>query len=133
MTLFNWKKIVKDTGGKTNDILAIMHWLTFRQVPQSRKDRLFRYFERNYEGDSFLVNGESIFYKKHNYDMAEIMQYFSLASYRSFAKYVHERAVTLDFFHVEVEEDAIDNNRLLTLEDGLIHFKYEDARRKLWL
>jgi hypothetical protein len=133
MTLFNWKKIVKDTGGKTKDILAIMHWLTFKQVPQSKNDILFRYFERNYAGDSFLVNAESLFFKKHNYDIAEIMQYFSLASYRSFAKYVHGRTVTLDFFHVEVEEDAIDNNRLLTLEDDLIHFKYEDARRKIWL
>jgi len=133
MTLFNWKKIVKDTERKTKDIFAIMHWLTFKQVPSSRKDVLFKYFERNYQGDSFLLNAEIIFYKKHNYDVAEIMQYFSLASYRSFAKYVHGHTTTLDFFHANVKEDAINNNRLLTLEDGLIHFKYEDARRKIWL
>ena len=71
--------------------------------------------------------------KRQNYEVTEIMQYFSLASRRSFAKYVHGRTTTLDFFHANVEEDAIDNNRLLTLEDGLIHFKYEDARRKIWL
>ena len=65
--------------------------------------------------------------------MAEIMQYISLASFRSFVKYVHGRTTTLDFFHSNVKEDAIDNNRLLTLEDGLIHIKYEDARRKIWL
>jgi hypothetical protein len=133
MTLFNWKKILKDTGGKTKDILAVMHWLTFKQIPQSKKDILFRYFDRNYVGDSFLVNAERLFHERHNYDMAEVMQYFHLASYRSFVKYVHEHTVTLDFFHIEVEEDAIDNNRLLTLEDGFIHFKYEDARRKIWL
>ena len=133
MILFNWKKIVKDTGGKTNDILSIIHWLPYKQVPTNKKDRIFRYFEKNYEGDCFLVNPESIFLKRRNYEMAEIMQYISLASFRSFVKYVHGRTTTLDFFHANVEEDAIDNNRLLTLEDGLIHFKYEDAMIKIWL
>ena len=133
MILFNWKKIVKDTGGKTKDILAVMHWLTYKQFPSNTKDRIYRYFEDNYHGDSFLVCPESIFLKRQNYGVTEIMQYFSLASRRSFAKYVHGRTTTLDFFHANVEEDAIDNNRLLTLEDGLIHFKYEDARREIWL
>jgi hypothetical protein len=129
MILFNWKKIVKDTQGRTRDVFVIMHWLTFKTIPNNKQDLLMHYMDRNYEGNSFLINAEPIFYDKNNYSTSEIMQYFSLASYRSFARYVHERVITLDLFHIGVEEDAINNNRLLTLEDGNIHFKYEDTRR----
>ena len=133
MVLYNWKKIVKKTGGKTKHIFAIMRWLTFNTVPTDNKDILYGYFNENFHGDSFLTNAEPLFHDRFNYSTSEIMQYFSLASYRSFAQYVHERTITLDLLHSRVEEDAIDNNRLLTLADGLIHFKYEDARRKIWL
>ena len=130
MVLFNWKKIVKDTAGNKRDIFVIMRWLTFKVVPSNRKDPLYRYISKNYEGDSFLVNAAPIFYEYKNYTTSEIMQYFSLASRRSYAKYIHEGSTTLDFLYTNIEEDAINSNRLLTLEDGNIHFKYEDARRK---
>ena len=125
--------IVKDTSVNIRDIFVIMRWLTFKVVPSNRKDPLYRYISKNYEGDSFLVNAAPIFYEYKNYTTSEIMQYFSLASRRSYAKYIHEGSTTLDFLYTNIEEDAINNNRLLTLEDGLIHFKYEDARRKIWL
>ena len=133
MVLYNWKKIVKKTGGKTNHVFAIMHWLTFKTIPSNNKDLIYRYFDESFNGDSFLTNAEPLFHDRFNYSTSEIMQYFSLASYRSFAQYVHERTITLDLLHSRVEEDAIDSNRLLTIEDGYIHFKYEDARRKIWL
>ena len=130
MVLFNWKKIVKDTAGNKRDIFVIMRWLTFKVVPSNRKDPLYRYISKNYEGDSFLVNAAPIIYEYKNYTTSEIMQYFSLASRRSYAKYIHEGSTTIDFLYTNIEEDATNNNRLLTLEDGNIHFKYEDARRK---
>ena len=71
MVLFNWKKIVKDTAGNKRDIFVIMRWLTFKVVPSNRKDPLYRYMSKNYEGDSFLVNAAPIFYEYKNYTTSE--------------------------------------------------------------
>ena len=126
MVLFNSKKIVNKTKGSATDILIIMHWLTFMSLPQTRHDRIMKYIHYNFVGDSFAVNLKPFFFEAKNYTPQDRLQYLSLMSRRSFADYMHEKTVTLDLSHSDVSQDAIDNNRLLTLEDGLIHFKYED-------
>ena len=126
MVLFNWKKIVNKTKGSATDILAIMHMMTFMTFPSDTKDVLYKYIHYNFVGDSFAVNLKPFFFEAKNYTPQDRLQYLSLMSRRSFADYMHEKTVTLDLSHSDVSQDAIDNNRLLTLKDGLIHFKYED-------
>jgi hypothetical protein len=126
MTLFNWKKIVNKTQGRAKDIFAIMHWMTFMSLPSNRKDTVYNYMQYNFVGNSFAVDLKPLFFEAKNYTAQERIEYLSLLSYRSFAIYMHDQIVTLDLSHANVGQDAINNNRLLTLIDDKIHFKYED-------
>ena len=126
MTLFNWKKIVNKTQGRAKDIFAIMHWMTFMSLPSNRKDIVYNYMQYNFVGNSFAVDLKPLFFEAKNYTAQERIEYLSLLSYRSFAAYMHDQIVTLDLSHANVSQDAINNNRLLTLIDDKIHFKYED-------
>ena len=131
MVLFNSKKIVNKTKGSATDILIIMHWLTFMSLPQTRHDRIMKYIHYNFVGDSFAVNLKPFFFEAKNYTPQDRLQYLSLMSRRSFADYMHEKTVTLDLSHANLGQDIINRNRLLTLEDGLIHFKYEDIKETI--
>lgn len=126
MTLFNWKKIVNKTQGRAKDIFAIMHWMTFMSLPSNRKDIVYNYMQYNFVGNSFAVDLKPFFFEAKNYTAQERIEYLSLLSYRSFAIYMHDQIVTLDLSHANVGQDTINNNRLLTLIDDKIHFKYED-------
>ena len=131
MVLFDWKKIVDRTGGKSKDILAIMHMLTFMTFPSDTKDVLYKYIHINFVGNSFAVTLQPFFYEAKNYTTRERLEYLSLLSRRSFAEYMHTHEVTLDLSHANLSQDIINRNRLLTLEDGLIHFKYEDIKETI--
>lgn len=126
MVLFDWKKIVDRTGGKSKDILAIMHMMTFMTFPSDTKDVLYKYIHINFVGNSFAAELKPFFFEAKSYTTRERLEYLSLLSRRSFAEYMHNQTVTLDLSHANLSQDIINNNRLLTLKDGLVHFKYED-------
>lgn len=126
MVLFDWKKIVDRTGGKSKDILAVMHMLTFMTFPSDTKDVLYKYIHINFVGNSFAEELKPFFFEAKRYTTRERLEYLSLLSRRSFAEYMHNQTVTLDLSHANLSQDIINNNRLLTLKDGLVHFKYED-------
>ena len=126
MVLFDWKKIVDRTGGKSKDILAVMHMLTFMTFPSDTKDVLYKYIHINFVGNSFAEELKPFFFEAKSYTTRERLEYLSLLSRRSFAEYMHNQTVTLDLSHANLSQDIINNNRLLTLKDGLVHFKYED-------
>jgi len=95
-------------------------------LPSNRKDTVYNYMQYNFVGNSFAVDLKPLFFEAKNYTAQERIEYLSLLSYRSFAIYMHDQIVTLDLSHANVGQDAINNNRLLTLIDDKIHFKYED-------
>ena len=47
MVLFDWKKILNRTEGKSKDILSIMHMLTFMSFPSDTKDVLYKYIDED--------------------------------------------------------------------------------------
>ena len=126
MVLFVWKKILYRTEGKTKDILSIMHMLTFMSFPSDTKDVLYKYIDEQFVGPCFATKLEDFFYEAKSYTTRERLEYLSLLSRRSLAEYFQSQTITLDLSHANLSQDIIKRNRLLTLEDSLIHFKYED-------
>lgn len=128
MILYNWKKIIRESKGKVGDIVTILYILTYRKEPPiNRKDRRFKFWTKSFHGDSFLVNPEPLFIQRNRYSDTEIAQYAGIASLRNHFDYRSKKDTTLDFLHYTGKEDIITNNRLLWVENGRIHFKFEEV------
>ena len=127
MILYNWKKILKETNGKVGDIVAILYILTYKKEPPiNRKDRRFKFWQKSFHGDSFLVNPEPLLIQRTRYSDVEIAQYAGIASLRSLFAYNSTKDTTLDLLHYNGKQDIINNNRLLWIENDRIHFKFEE-------
>ena len=65
MIRYNWNKILKESKSKVSDILLVTWYITYNYPPTSKRDRLFKFYGKDYTGDSFLVNPEAIYkYRK---------------------------------------------------------------------
>lgn len=65
----------------------------------------------------------------------EVAEYIGLASFRNYSEYRVTGDKSLDLFHSPVDQDTINQNRLLRIKDGRIYFYYEEdieRRNKLW-
>jgi hypothetical protein len=124
---FNWKKILEATKGKENEILLIVHSLTYNLTPKNYRDPLYKYFGKDWSGFSFLVNPEAVFINRPQFSDREWVEYVAVASYRNLNAYYDSRKTTIDLLHLPVSEDAINNNRLLKIEDNKVHFRFEEV------
>jgi hypothetical protein len=128
MLLYNWKKIKKESNGNVKDIMTILHILTYKLPPVNRHDRIFKFWQKSFHGDSFLVNPEPLFIQRRRYSDSEIAQYAGIASLRNYYEYQKTKDTTLDFLYFG-KEDIIESNRLLWLEGDRIHFKFEEINK----
>jgi|TARA_A200000159_G_scaffold144608_1_gene149672 hypothetical protein len=128
MLLYDWKKIKKESNGNVKDIMTILHILTYKLPPVNRHDRIFKFWQKSFHGDSFLVNPEPLFIQRRRYSDSEIAQYAGIASLRNYYEYQKTKDTTLDFLYFG-KEDIIESNRLLWLEGDRIHFKFEEINK----
>jgi hypothetical protein len=128
MIRYNWKKILKDSNNKVADILLITWYVTYGYPPTSKRDRLFKFYGKNYLGDSFLIYPEGIYkYRKLASD-SEWAAYIGIASYRSYNEYLINNKLTIEVEGVPKRlQPIILKNRLLKVEDGIVHFLYEKS------
>ena len=126
MIFYNWKKIFKESNGKVGDILTILDILTYKKLPVNRKDRRFRFWQKSFHGDSFLLQPEALFIQRARYSDIEIAQYAGISSLRNYFEYQSRKNTTLDLMHYTGNQDIINQNRLLWIEDDRIHFKFEE-------
>ena len=125
MIRYNWKKIAKDSRNKVSDILLIVWYVTYQYPPTSKRDRLFKFYGKDYSGDSFLLNPEFIY--KHRKSASD-SEWVGIASYRSYNDYIINQQLTLEVERVPKRlQPIIKRNRLLKIEDGYIHFEYEKS------
>ena len=130
MIFYNWKKIRKETNGTVGDILAILYILTYKKEPPiNRKDRRFKFWQKSFHGDSFLVNPEPLFIQRRMYSDVEIAQYAGIASLRNYFEYQSKKDTTLDLLHFTGKQEILTKNRLLRVENGRIHFKFEEVTK----
>lgn len=82
-----------------------------------------------------MLNPHELISNAFRWTAKEVAQYIGLASFRNFAEYSSTKDASLDLFHSPVNEDTINQNRLLRIDKGRIRFLYEEApnrRNKLW-
>jgi len=126
MIKYNWEKIFTETKGDSTSILTIVHLLTYKRVPASRKDKTYKYFGKSFVGNSFLLNPRQLLVERRNYSNKEAAEYIAVASYRNYFNYNQTGKTTLELLHLPVETTIVNRNRLLWIENGLVHFLFED-------
>ena len=127
MIYFDWKKILEATNGNVGDIITIMRIITFRITPKNYYDKTFKFYEKNFHGNSFLVNPKDLLEKGRAFSDKEVAEYVGVASFRNSYEYAKTKDTTLDLIFCQVSEDTINQNRLLEIRDGKVHFKYEET------
>jgi len=126
MIKYNWEKINSETNGDSTSILTIVHLLTYKRIPASRKDKTYKYFGKSFVGDSFLVNPRQLLAERNKYSNKEAAEYIAVASYRNYFKYQQTGETTLELIHLPVTTTIVNRNRLLRIDNGLVHFLFED-------
>jgi hypothetical protein len=126
MIKYNWEKINSETNGDSTSILTIVHLLTYRRIPASRKDKTYKYFGKSFVGDSFLVNPRQLLAERNKYSNKEAAEYIAVASYRNYFNYQQTGQTTLELIHLPVTTTIVNRNRLLRIDTGLVHFLFED-------
>ena len=126
MIKYNWEKINSETNGDSTSILTIVHLLTYRRIPASRKDKTYKYFGKSFVGDSFLVNPRQLLAERNKYSNKEAAEYIAVASYRNYFNYQQTGQTTLELIHLPVDTTIVNRNRMLRIENGLVHFLFED-------
>ena len=130
MILYNWKKIKREANSKVSDVLTILHILTYRLPPVNKNDRIYKYWQKSFYGTSFLVNPEPLFIQRRLYSDKEIAQYAGIASLRNVFEYQSRKDTTLDLLVYTGKQDILTQNRLLHVENGRIHFKFEEVTKE---
>ena len=126
MIKYNWEKIFREAKGDSVSILTIIHLLTYKRIPASRKDKTYKYFGKSFLGDSFLLNPRQLLAERKNYSNKEAAEYIAVASYRNYFNYKQTGKTTLELIHLPVETTIVNRNRLLRIDNGLVHFLFED-------
>jgi hypothetical protein len=130
MIKYNWEKIMNVTRGDPTSVLLIIHTLTHKRLPNSTRDPAYKYWGKNFSGHSFLLNPEELLVEIKKYSSIEASMYIMIASYRNYLHYKTTRDTTLELIHIPFFTKLINNNRLLRMEDGIIHFKFEDNAKE---
>ena len=127
MIYFDWKKILEARHGNVGDIITILRIVTYKRTPKNYYDKTFRFYEKSFHGSSFLVNPVALLEKGRAFSDKEVAEYVGVASFRNSFEYAKTKDTTLDLIYCQVSENIINQNRLLEIRDGIIHFKYEET------
>ena len=127
MLLFNWNEILKVSKGNVLDTITILRIITFKLTPKNYNDRVFKFYEHYYGGQSFLLNPEKLLSTGRSYSDKEVVEYAGVASFRNYYEYMQTKDSTLDLLVLPISEEIITKNRLLDVKDGRIHFMFEET------
>lgn len=127
MFLFSWKKIYKISSGQVSTTYLILKMLMKGQIPKNKYDPIYKYYGKDYSGQSFLRNTKDLLENSHKYSKKEVVEYVALASYRLYSDYLMFGTLTLPVRTSPLHLNKLKQNRLLRIEDGNIHFLYEEA------
>jgi hypothetical protein len=131
MIRYNWKKIAKDSNNKVSDIMLITWYVTYKYPPTSKRDRLFKFYGKDYSGDSFLLNPEFIYKHRKSASDSEWAEYIAVASYRSYNDYLINNKITLELARFpKGVQHIIKRNRLFKIENDIVHFLYEKSHKE---
>lgn len=127
MFLFDWQKVYDSANGNVSRCNMIMEMLIKRSIPKNKYDRIYKFSQKDFTGDSFMLHPDVLLFHSYKYSTRDISVYYALASLRSLPEYIVSQKLTLDLLHLPVPLDDIIDNRLLTITDDSIHFLYEEV------
>jgi hypothetical protein len=130
MLLYDWKKILRQSGGSSKRILTILKAITQQELPRHVYDPVYKYYYTDFSGNSFLIHPEQLLIHRYEWRDKELADYIGLASFRNTGEYKATGKRTLDLAHSPMGKDAINNNRLLRIDRDEIHFLYEDYTKE---
>ena len=101
--------------------------LVNEEVPKNNLDPIYKYYRKDFTGNSFLLHPDVLLYNAYKYSTRDVAIYASLASVRSYARYLVDGTITLDLREAPVNpRDYLDNWGLITVaENNVLHFLYE--------
>lgn len=123
------------TGGSSKRILQAFKAHSSTRLPKSLYDPLYSYKQVDFSGESFMLNPFELLDYSFKWKPKEVAEYIGLASFRSYSDYSVSGDKSLDLFHSPVDQDIINNNRLLRILKDRIYFYYEEdisRRNKIW-
>ena len=126
MIKYNWEKIAETSQHDPSQIMLLIHMLTYPRRPSNYRDPTYKYYGQSFEGLSFLLKPEKLLVERTNYTNQECAEYVSIASYRNYIEYKKTGDSSLQLINLPLVEEVFNNNRLLRMEDGIIHFKFEE-------
>jgi len=100
--------------------------MTQTSLPRNVYDPVYKYYNTDFSGHSFLVNPEYLLMFRYKWKDKELADYIGLASFRNSGEYKVTGKLTLNLSHSPMGKDALNNNRLLRIVQNEIHFLYED-------
>ena len=121
MFLFDWQKICIHAEGKVVNTVRIFRMLVEKQVPKNKWDKIYKYSQKDFSGESFMLHPDILLHHSYKYTYREIAQYIALCSLRSHAEYEATKQVTLDAILAPgVGANpflVLETNRLLSLDE----------------
>jgi hypothetical protein len=130
MLLFDWNKIMRVSKGNVGDIIQILRIITYKIQPKNYYDKTFKFYKYKFGGSSYILNPKDLLERGRAFSDKEVVEYAGVASFRNYHEYVNTKDTTLDFLMSPISEGIINNNRLLELKDGRVHFMFEETMEK---
>lgn len=135
MLFYDMRRILLKAGKSSKNILTAFTAHATSRMPRDRYDPIYKYKQMDFSGHSFMLNPHELIQNSFRWKPIEIAQYIGLASYRNYSEYAVNNDATLDLFHSPVDQDKINQNRLLRIVNNRIHFYYEEdpkRRNRIW-
>ena len=63
MLLYNWTKIFETCKGNASEMVVVLKMMVEKQIPNNRFDRIYKYSNTDFRGESFLLHPDVLLYK----------------------------------------------------------------------
>lgn len=130
MLFYDWKKMFEAAEGSPLALFVIFKMLVTNAIPRNKFDDIYKYAGKHFNGESFLIHPDVLLHNAYKHDYRDIAQYIALASIRPYADYLVTGEPTLDLLQCEVDQELFEDNSLLTIKDGKVHFLYEEVKQE---
>tara|TARA_Y100001947_G_scaffold124827_1_gene109382 strand:+ start:644 stop:1042 length:399 start_codon:yes stop_codon:yes gene_type:complete len=127
LIFFDWKKVQKLSGGKSENVVRILAIHTYNiRMPRKNKN-MSRFYNHNLSGDSYLLNPREIFKNKLQVTFNNMALYIELASLRNYLDYKWYGVKSLPLKYTEIDRASLEANPLLSIDgQDNITFYYEE-------
>lgn len=127
---YSWKKIQREAGRSSGRIYLCLMSMLKHSMPRNRYDPMLRLKRKDFTGDSYLLDPQRlVLWGPIEASLKEVADYIGLASFRKYSEYLTTNDASLDILHSPLSEEQIKQNRLLSIENGRIKFKYEEVAK----